>query len=571
MDRQDINPKPATAGWQAALDAERIRIARVTLPIMIGAGAVFSASYVGIYFAFDRPWQLAWTFFTAVLATGLLLLAYVLVRRGHLAAGVYLAALAINLAVLLAPALLEGSIVMAVLAAFVAIVFARLLASRAQNRVVVLISGLALMTEILLPSFQVFEMLPTPLWLQVVISASVVVLAVVLAALILDARDERYEDSLSQAEAYATELDAQRTVLEERTHDLARRARHLEATAEVARDAASVLEPNELLAQAVTLIRERFGLHRMGIFLLDPAREWAVLRAVSGAEAQRLLDRGFRLRVQGEGIVAHVIRTGKPYLAPDVREDPLYLDDPDVTDTRSEITLPLQAHGEIIGALSAQSTEAHAFDDEDLSVMQILADQMAMAISNARLFQQVQESLEAERQAYGELSREAWAEIVRTRPGLGYRYEEGGVAPLAGQPLSQSERGGDGVERRSELVEELPELALPVRVRGQVIGTINAHKPGDMSEWTAQEIALMETLTEQLSVALESARLYQDTQRRAAREQLSGQVTARMRETLDVDTVLQTAAREMREALGLEEVEVRMGTGLASDKAGLDP
>jgi GAF domain-containing protein len=565
MDKRDANQKPTSTGWLG------IRIARVTLPIMIGAGAVFSASYVGIYFVLDRPWQLAWMFFTAVQATVLLAFAYVLVRRGHLAAGVYLAALAINLAVLLAPALLEGSIVMAVLAAFVAIVFARLLASRAQNRVVVLISGLALMTEISLPSFQVFEMLPTPLWLQMVISASVVVLAVVLTALILDARDERYEDSLSQAEAYATELDAQRTVLEERTHDLTRRARHLEATAEVARDATSVLDLQDLLSQVVTLVSEQFGFYHTGIFLLDPTSEWAVLQAASSEGGRRMLVRGHRLKVGEVGIVGYVTGRGEPRIALDVGEDAVFFDNPDLPDTRSEMALPLRARGEIIGALDVHSTEPEAFSEEDVAVLQTLADQVAMAISNARLFQQAQESLEAERRAYGELSREAWAEMVRARPGLGYRYEEGGVTPLAGHPLSQSERGGDGVERRSELVEELPELALPVRVRGQVIGTINAHKPGDMSEWTAQEVALMETLTEQLSVALESARLYQDTQRRAAREQLSGEVTARMRETLDMDTVLQTAAREMREALGLEEVEVRMGTGLASDKAGLDP
>jgi GAF domain-containing protein len=250
-----------------------------------------------------------------------------------------------------------------------------------------------------------------------------------------------------------------------------------------------------------------------------------------------------------------------------VGDDAVFFDNPDLPDTRSEMALPLRARGEIIGALDVQSQEPEAFSEEDVAVLQTLADQVAMAISNARLFQQAQESLEAERRAYGELSREAWGEMVRTRPGLGYRYEEGGVAPLAGHPTSQGERGRDGGEQRSEPVEELPELALPVRVRGQVIGTINAHKPGDTGEWTAEEAALMETLTEQLSVALESARLYQDTQRRAAREQLSGEVTARMRETLDMDTVLQTAAREMREALNLAEAEVRMGIGLPSGEA----
>jgi K+-sensing histidine kinase KdpD len=103
-------------------------------------------------------------------------------------------------------------------------------------------------------------------------------------------------------------------------------------------------------------------------------------------------------------------------------------------------------------------------------------------------------------------------------------------------------------------------LATPIKARGQTIGVLNAHKPAGTGAWTPEEVALLETLTEQLSVALESARLYQDTQRRAAREQVVGQVATQMRETLNVDAVLQTAVREMRQALDIAEVEVRLDT-----------
>jgi GAF domain-containing protein len=391
----------------------------------------------------------------------------------------------------------------------------------------------------------------------------------ILAAALLYLATRRISEALERARHYAAELEEQREhleeTIEERTQDLTRRTRYLEATAEVAREAASLLDPEELPVRAVALITERLGLHRMGIFLLDQASEWAVLRAVSGEGAQRLLARGFRLRVQGEGIVAHVIRTGRPYVASDVREDPLYLDDPDVTDTRSEITLPLQARGEIIGTLSAQSAEPYAFGDEDVSVMQALADQVAMAISNARLFQQAQESLEAERRAYGELSRQAWSELLRTRPDLGFLSDERGTFPAGDLWEPQMEaalrRGetalgdGDGTT-----------LAMPIKVRGQVIGVIDAHKSDGAGKWTAEEAALMETLTEQLGVALESARLYQDTQRRAARERLTSQVTARVRESLDMETVLKTAVQEVRQALGLPEVVIRLTTSPPSPR-----
>ncbi len=109
--------------------------------------------------------------------------------------------------------------------------------------------------------------------------------------------------------------------------------------------------------------------------------------------------------------------------------------------------------------------------------------------------------------------------------------------------------------------EDAETALVPIKVRDEVIGVIDAHKPQGAGRWTADEIDVLETLTDQLGVALDSARLYQETQRRASRERLIGEVTARVRETLDVDAVLQTAIREVGEALGLAEVEVRMGSG----------
>jgi len=351
-----------------------------------------------------------------------------------------------------------------------------------------------------------------------------------------------------------------------RTVDLERRSRYLEATAKVARDAASLLDPEELLSQVVTSIGEQFDFHRIGVFLLDPSGEWAVLRAASGEGGRRTLARGLRLRVGREGIVGYVTGTGKPYIAPDVSEDPLFIYDPDVADTRSEMVLPLRARGEIIGALDTQGAETEAFSEEDVAVLQTLADQIAMAISNARLFQQAQESLEAERLAYGELSREAWAGLLQTRPDQGFVRDERGVFPAGdtwGPEMETALRTGRVVPGKDGATS----LAQPIKVRGRVIGVIDAQKPEDSGEWSPEQITLLEILSDQLGVALESARLYQDTQRRAAREQLTGEVTARMRETLDVDTVLQTAVREIGEALGIAKVEVRMGSGVRNPRS----
>jgi GAF domain-containing protein len=354
------------------------------------------------------------------------------------------------------------------------------------------------------------------------------------------------------------ELQASRHMLEVRTHDLARRASYLEATAEIARAAVSMLDQQELLQRVAVLVSEQFGFYHTGIFLLDTTGEWAELQAASSEGGRRMLARGHRLQVGQEGLVGYVTSRGQPRVALDVGADAVFFDNPDLPDTRSEMALPLQARGEIIGALDVQSREPRAFTDEDVAVLQTLADQVAIAISNARLFQQAERSLLAERRAYGELSRQAWAEMLRSRGGWGYRYEGANVTSLE----------GDWQVEASEDTAVI-EVDIPLKIRDKMVGVLNfqkgADQPGSQSgavgdhvpkaSWTADETRLLERFVEQMGLALESARLHQDTRRRAARE-----VTARMGESLDVEQVLQTAVREIGASLGLHDLSIQLET-----------
>ena len=566
MNKPGVNQKPTISGWQTALDLERVRIATTVLPILIAVGTVFSAFFVGVYFMLDRPWQWAWMVFEIVQTPVLFILAYILARRGHLAATVYLTVLAINITAVIGPALVEGMVVPGIIAGAIAMMFGRLLAGRTENRIVVLVSGMAIATGIVFSILQVFEILPIATWIQISVALGGVVILVLLTALILDSRDRRYEDSLAQAEAYAAELNVQRATLEERTHDLARRTRYLEATAEVARDAASVLDQRTLLSRIVTLVSTRFGFYHTGIFLLDNSGEWAVLQAASSEGGQHMLARGHRLRVGVQGIVGYVTGRGEPRIALDVGADAVFFDNPDLPNTRSEMALPLRARGEIIGALDVQSTEPEAFGAEDVAVLQTLADQMALAISNAGLFEQAQESLEVERRAYGELGREAWKELLRAQPELGFLSDERGIYP-AGELRGPQVEIALRTEETTRGEDNGRALAVPIKVRGQVIGVIDAHRPEDAGEWTTEDVTLLETLVEQLGVALDSARLYQDSQRRATRERLIGEVTSRVRASLDLETVLKTATDEIYQALGLDEIAIRLATDEADDRS----
>lgn len=379
---------------------------------------------------------------------------------------------------------------------------------------------------------------------------------------LLNLASRSLSDALQRARLYANELEKQRASLEvtveERTHELARRTRYLEATAAIAREATSELELNALMTNVVDSISRQFGFYHTALFLLDATGEWAELRAASSEGGRRMLAHGHRLRVGQEGMVGFVSRRGEPRLALDTGKDAVFFSSPDLPETRSEVALPLRTRGQVIGVLDVQSTEPEAFIPEDVTVLQSLADQVATAINNARLFQQVADSAAAERRALGGLSAQAWASLLSAQTGLGFVSNRQTVMPVGDTWTPQMQTALTKGQVAAD--DEGTALAIPIKVRDRVIGVIDGRKPGGSGQWTQDEIAMLQTLAEQSALALESARLYQDTQRRAARERLVGEVTGRIRETLNVEAVLRTAADEIRQALQLDRLVVRLGT-----------
>lgn len=344
--------------------------------------------------------------------------------------------------------------------------------------------------------------------------------------------------------------------VEERTADLEKRARYLQATVTVARDAASILDVSELLSRVVRLISEQFRFYHAGLFLIDKSGEWAEMKAASSEGGQRMLARNHRLRVGVQGTVGYVTQRGVPRIALDVGEDAVYFSNPDLPETRSVMTLPLQARGEIIGALDVQSREPEAFTEEDISVLSSLADQVAVAISNARLFEQVQRSVDAERRAMGELTRDAWMALVRAQPDLGFVSESRGSYQIQPDIWRPEEEWVIQAGTSTIAEEDASVLAVPVKVRDQVIGVIRAQLPAREGIWNQDRRSLMETLAQQLGTALESARLYRQTQQRAAREQLTIEISDRIRSSLNIDTILRTAVREIGEAMDVHDLSI---------------
>jgi GAF domain-containing protein len=329
-----------------------------------------------------------------------------------------------------------------------------------------------------------------------------------------------------------------------RTLDLERQSAYLQASAEVGRAATSILEIDRLIRQVVELIRERFGLYYVGLFLVDSAGEWAVLRAGTGEAGQAMLARGHRLKIGGGSMIGWSVANAQARVALEAGEDAVRLATAELPDTRSEAALPLRSRGRVLGAVTVQSSWPGAFDETVIAVLQNMADQVAVALDNARLFAESQSAAETARRAYGEVSRRDWGELLGSHSDWGYRYANQSVIPAEGNwrpEMLEAIQAGEVLESSTGE----PTLALPLKVRDHVVGALRFSKGGHGGNWTADEIALIETLVEQLGVALESARLYQDTQRRAARERLVNEITARIRSSTTLEAVLNSAVREI--------------------------
>ncbi len=374
----------------------------------------------------------------------------------------------------------------------------------------------------------------------------------------------RSQDELGQLamafNSMATQLRESFASLErrvaERTEDLERRAHEMRAAAEVGQAATSFRNLDTLLSRVTHLVSEQFGFYHVGIFLLDESETYAQLRAASSVGGQQMLDYGHRLRVGAQGIVGYVTSTAEPRIALDVGEDAIHFKNPYLPDTRSEMAIPLMAGDEMLGALDVQSIEAGAFTEEDIAVLRLVADQIAIAIENANLLREAREALAAQRRAYGEVSREAWQELVASQSLDGYTCDaEDNVTPVsASWPVEMRHAG-----QRGEIVQtEDGTVMIPVQIRDQTLGVVRLRKSETQPAWTEEQLDLMQSLTDQLEVALESARLYQDSQQRAAREQLVGEITSHIRESLEIDTVLKTAVQEMRRALAVPELTIRL-------------
>ena len=326
------------------------------------------------------------------------------------------------------------------------------------------------------------------------------------------------------------EQERMRTALEK---SLSRYTMEMGLAAEVAKAVTSTLDLDELLRTTVDTILTRYQFYYVGIFLADDHHEWAFLRAGTGQAGQEMLRRGHKFKIEDiSSMIGWCMANCQPRIAQDVQLETVRFANPLLPETRSEVALPLITQGEAIGALTIQSREVAAFSERDLTVLQLVADQVAKAIENAKLFATAQASLQEAESVQHSIVQRTWSEEAETE-GLAYLYEQ----------------SSDSVQliQDAMLIDPLKNqepLAIPIVLRGQSIGVIELYDQSTPRMWSTDEVALAQTIAAQSALSLENARLFQETQRRINELVVLTRIGRRLASTLDLDEILTSVVEE---------------------------
>jgi GAF domain-containing protein len=326
----------------------------------------------------------------------------------------------------------------------------------------------------------------------------------------------------------------------ERTEELEMRAFQLRSSATVARTIAEMQDISELMDATTKLTSGQFGYYHVGLYLLDDRKKTAFLQAASSATGKQIVGQGFRIEPDRSNIINLVLEQKRPHITLDV--DVNFIRDINFPLTRSRMMLPLTVRGNVIGVMDIHSDQPQSFNTQDAEILQTLADLVAISIDNVRLINETR-SLVFQLEATTSLqTRETWTKFT-TRHKPAYQYTPAGVRPLFSKNKSENEDG----------------LRIPLTLHGQNIGGIVLKRKGVTATWSERERILVEKVADQVALALENSRLVEETQKNAMRNQVIANISSRVRETLDVESVIRTATTELRRVFDLKEAEVSIG------------
>jgi GAF domain-containing protein len=343
-------------------------------------------------------------------------------------------------------------------------------------------------------------------------------------------------------QALATERAQLEDRVRERTDELSTQAARLRSSATISRTIAEMRDIAELMETAAKLASEQFGCYHVGLYLLDEHKKTAFLQAASSDAGKKLVGQGLRIEPGRLTLINKVVERNRPIIVSDADKASFIRDD-DFPLTRSRMALPLTVRKNVIGILDIHSDQPQYFNIQDAEALQTLADLVAISIDNVRLLNETKNLMRQLEANTFTQTRETWTKLTNRRKPA-YQYTPAGVRPIF---ANSQQRDPDGMH-------------IPLVLHGQSIGNITLKRKGATASWSERERVLVEKVAEQVALAIENSRLVDETQKSALRDQVIANISTRVRETLDVESVLRTATTELRRVFDLKEVEVSIGS-----------
>lgn len=382
-------------------------------------------------------------------------------------------------------------------------------------------------------------------------------------------------------------------------------ALQFETAAEIARDISSSLDLDELLQKAVELIRSRFDFYHAAVFLKDLPGESVVIREATGEAGTQMKRSGHKLGVGSKSVVGYVAGKGEPLIVNDTTRDPMYYPNPLLPETRAETAIPLKVGERIVGVLDVQSNQPYAFAEDNLRMLQILADQLAIAVVNTELFAETQEHLAQHRllhhitttAASGTTLDEALQSavnglqvtlggdrvsilladrekmILEVKAAVGYASDIFNLRV----PIGSGITGWVAAHRRTLRIHNVlqdaryiqgspntrSEMAIPLMYRSELLGVLNVESE-QFSAYAENDEELLGTLGGSLAAIIANARLLEQIRARAERERILFDISDKIRRTTDMETILATTASELTRAVGATGAQIKLGVSLSN-------
>ncbi|NWG16133.1 MAG: GAF domain-containing protein [Chloroflexi bacterium] len=355
----------------------------------------------------------------------------------------------------------------------------------------------------------------------------------------------------------------------------AERLRLAEITSQIAQRISRRMALRDVLNNAVEQIRAEYPLiYHAQIFLLDENRQNAQLVASTGEVGRLLMERKHNLPVGSLSVIGQVTGSGQQIISRAGLSDSVHRRNEFLPETAVEAAFPLRIGDQVIGALDLQSKVATAFRDEDMPILQSLADHLAIAIDNARLFEETERRLQENRRLV-EQTNQAVEQVDRLNRQLTGRFWSDYLSQQTAPPaltmdfvtqrrvpesewtptLREAVRVDSLVQRREK---DQQVIAIPLRVRGQVIGAMEFELES-AEALTPEEISLIQEVGDRLGLAVENVRLFEASQSAAQREALVNEIAARLQAGSTVEMTLNAAARSLKETMKASRVAIRLG------------